>query len=246
MVFVTSGSDESGRHMAAEDKSKAASPPYTSWSSTKTLVATLSENGVPGRIDRSMLGKFSGAVAGQLLTAFRFLRLTDDGGHPTRALAALVEAYGTEEWPNVLAEVIRTSYAPLFELKLDTASPAQFNDAFRKAFVAEGDTFRKCVTFFLGAAKEANIVVSPYIMANKKPRTAAVKKKPLKSDTGSGRREPEGDGGGESGRGGGNGGDTSLKSADQMLLALLDPEKMSQEEANAVWTLLLYLKKKSQ
>jgi hypothetical protein len=53
----------------------------------------------------------------------------------------------------------------------------------------------------------------------------------------------DGQGGGASGGGdGGGGGETPLTTS-QMLLELLDPEKMTDEETKAVWTLLLYVKK---
>lgn len=53
-------------------------------------------------------------------------------------------------------------------------------------------------------------------------------------------RDADDRGGG--GGGGGDDGDTP-RTASQMLLELLDPENMTDEEAKAVWTLLLYVKK---
>jgi len=54
-----------------------------------------------------------------------------------------------------------------------------------------------------------------------------------------------GSGGGDGGRGGGGGGGggKTPTNASEMLLALLDPENMTEAETQAVWTLLLYVKK---
>jgi hypothetical protein len=230
--------------MAGEDSGKGPTPPYTSFPSFKTLIATLKENGLPGRIDRSMLKNFSGGVAGQLLTALRFMGLTDDAGHPTDDLTALVGSYGTDAWPSALASVLQMAYAPLFQLRLESASPAQFNDLFRKAFAAEGDTFRKCVTFFLSAAKEAQVPISSYIMQNKKPRLGPTKKRAPKVDAKPKPPAPAKDDHVGSGSDHTHHQPAKEQPPEQVLLALLDPESMSADEQQAVWTLLLYLKKK--
>jgi hypothetical protein len=161
-----------GKMADTEDATrKRAAPPYVSYPSLKTMVGGFKQNGLPGRIDRSVLGNFSGAVGGQLLTALKFLHLVGSDGEPTIALEVLIAAHGTDDWPAKLGEVIRAAYGPLFQLNLQTASPAQFNERFRAVYPMEGETFRKCLTFFLHAVTDAQIQVSPYILKNKKPRT---------------------------------------------------------------------------
>lgn len=230
---------------AAETRQLA--PPYTAFQSLKNLFGTLKENGLPGRVDRSLLNNFSGQVASQILTALRFLTLIDSLGHPTNYLQRLINAHGTDAWPSELEKVIRLAYAPLLELNLATASPAQFNDAFRRAYPVEGDTFRKCVTFFLNAAREAEIPISSYIMQNKKPRVASSVRRKIAKPNGSLKgtatppppdapppppppTPPE----------------VKAKPADQVLLEILDPSSMTTDEQQAVFTLLLYLKKQPQ
>jgi hypothetical protein len=226
-------------------KGKDLSPPYTSFQSLKNLFGTLKENGIPGRIDRSLLNKFSGQVASQILTALRFLKLTDGQGHPTAALEAVVNASGTDDWPAALSDVIKAAYAPLFSLNLASASPSQFNDTFRAAYNAEGDTFRKCMTFFLNAAREAKIPVSAYIMQNKKPRGPVAQKKRApkvsiepKGDAATPKDTPEDKSPEDNAK-------TILSgmTPEQVLLDILDPAEMSTEEQQAVFALLLYLKK---
>jgi hypothetical protein len=228
---------------AEASKGRALAPPYVAFSTTKTFFGTLKEHGLPGRIDRSVLGNFSGQVGSQLITALRFLRLVDAFGHPTPALGELVEAFGTDGWPHALRKVMARAYEPLMLMNLATATPSQFNDRFKELYPAEGDTLRKCMTFFLSAAKEADVSISPYIMRNKKPRTVLVKRKPKPKE------------------GGSNGAGaqaaepldptpppppplvSSTQTPEQMLVELLSPD-MDDAEKQAVFTLLLFLRTK--
>ena len=175
-----------------ESPTKSLAPPYTAFQSVKSLIATTKGHAVlPGRFDRTVLGNFSGAVASQLLTGLRFLKLTDDGGIPTPALHRLVAAYDTESWHEELSAVIRQAYAPIFNLNLEIASPSQFSQHFKATYGGEGETHRKGMTFFLNAALEAKIPVSPYITKGKKQRSAPIKRRVNKSNGGR-TNEPQG------------------------------------------------------
>src|SRR5258708_2589078 len=125
------------------------SAPYVAFQSIKTLAKDLKAHGVPSRIDRSVLGNFSGSVAKQVVTALRFLGLTDVNNHSTVDLDLLVKAYDTAAWSPTLADVIRTAYAPMFQLNLETATPSQFNEKFRKTYPGADAVMRKQSTFFL-------------------------------------------------------------------------------------------------
>jgi hypothetical protein len=83
---------------------RALSAPYIAFSSKKTALKQMKEHGIPSRIDRSVLTNFSGAVASQLMTAFKFLGLTDSDGRPQQPLRELVLA--------VDVEPLRKSFAP--------------------------------------------------------------------------------------------------------------------------------------
>lgn len=239
---------------AKQDEGKGSVPPYVAFSTTKTFLGTLKEHGVPGRIDRSVLGNFSGQVGSQLMTGLKFLRLIDSDNHPTQQMVDLVAAYGTDEWPRALDKAVRGAYGPLVDSNLSAATPAQFNDRFRALYPAEGDTLRKCMTFFLSAANEAGIPISPYIMKNKKPRTVTVRRKPPKPKPKDTKPKDNGDDF--------NADDGALEATraeeerrrqqqrqeaqqtpEQMLVAMLDPAAMDAAEQQAVFTLLLYLKK---
>jgi hypothetical protein len=126
-------------------------------------------------------------------------------------------------------------------LNLQTASPSQFDEAFTKAFPGAENVIRKSKTFFLAAATEAKIPVSPYIMRNKKPRSGAAKKRQPKSNGGKSDKIQ-----GQTGTGANQKSDNTPdppKLLSQQLLEVLDMQKMQPEEVEAVWALLKYLRK---
>ena len=73
-------------------------PPYTSYRTFKTFIEDLHEQGVPSRIDRSVLTRFSGVIGSRLLHALRFLGLIEDDGRPPAPQGA-----GERAWRRALA-----------------------------------------------------------------------------------------------------------------------------------------------
>jgi Family of unknown function (DUF5343) len=214
-------------------------PPYTSYRTFKTFIKDLHEHGVPSRIDRSVLTRFSGVVGTQLMHALRFLGLIEDDGRPTERLKGLVKAHGTGSWSQRLLELLGQEYAPMFAIDLETATPSHFNEAFRKAFPAADAVVQKCVTFFLYAANDAGVRISGRVLKGRKPRSLTPRRKPAKpAFAHSPIREfdaapsppqaplPPIEGGKPS----------------EMLLTHLDLNEMDDEQQAAVWTLLKYFK----
>ena len=153
--------------------------PYTAFQSVKTAARNMKEHGVPGRIDRSVLTNFSGSVASQIMQALKFLGLTNDDGVPTPALLTVVQAADDEQaWAVALAPILKKAYAPMFTLDLNSASPAQFTQHFRKTYAGADNVSRKSLTFFVNALQDAKIPVSTYILKNKSRAAAA---RPAKS-----------------------------------------------------------------
>lgn len=179
---------------APQDERQAKTPPYVSYATFKTFITELHEHGVPGRIDRSVLGRFSGITGSQLMTTLRFLRLMDDKGTPTAALTALVQAHGTDGWSASLKPVLVAAYAPVFRLDLGNATPGQFNEVFAKAFPATEAVLQKCKAFFLPAAADAGVAISPRILNGKKTRTAGVQRRRPKAALGVGSAAEKNDG----------------------------------------------------
>jgi hypothetical protein len=211
-------------------------PPYTSYRTFKTFIQDLREHGVPSRIDRSVLTRFSGVVGTQLMHALRFLGLIEDHGRPTQRLKELVNAHGAGDWPEKLLELLRQEYAPMFAIDLETATPSHFNEAFRKAFPAADAVVQKCVTFFLYAANDAGVRISGRVLKGRKPRTLTPRRKrafahpPTKEfEAGTSQPQPA----------------TSRiegKKPSEVLLMYLDPDEMDDEQQAAIWTMLKYFK----
>jgi Family of unknown function (DUF5343) len=214
-------------------------PPYTSYRTFKTFIEDLHEHGVPSRIDRSVLTRFSGVVGTQLMHALRFLGLIEDDGRPTERLKGLVKAHGTANWSERLLELLGHEYAPMFAIDLETATPSHFNEAFRKAFPAADAVVQKCVTFFLYAANDAGVKISGRVLKGRKPRSLTPRRKLVKPVSAhppirefdaapSPPQAPlppiEG------------------KKPSEILLTHLDLNEMDDEQQAAVWTLLKYFK----
>jgi len=214
-------------------------PPYTSYRTFKTFIQDLDEHGVPSRIDRSVLTRFSGVVGAQLMHALRFLGLIEDHGRPTQRLKELVSAHGAGHWPEKLLELLRQTYAPMFAIELETATPSHFNEAFRKAFPAADAVVQKCVTFFLYAANDGGVQISGRVLKGRKPRSSTPRRKPARPEF----EHPQQIEPGPSEHGPATSPIEGRKPS-EILLMVLDPNEMNDEQQAAVWTLLKYFKSK--
>lgn len=174
MRYILAETVEDGFQMAAQPiAGRGNTPPYVPYPSFKTLIGELREHGVPSRIDRSVLRRFSGIIGSQLLTTLRFLGLIDDQNHPTERLVELVAASNTSEWGAKVVAVLQAEYAPLFGLDLGNATALHFNETFRKAFPGSADSVtQKSIAFFLGAAKDSGIVIRDRVLVGRKTRAA--------------------------------------------------------------------------
>lgn len=163
--------------MADEKAAKQAPavPPYLSFKTFKTFIDSL-KVGIPTRIDRTVLSSMSGAVQSQLMAALRYLGLVTAHSVTTVQLASLVNSEGAE-YERILTTILKEGYPFLFggEFDLMRATTGQMEEAFRKAG-ASGETIRKCVAFFLAAAKSASLPVSPYIKTSSVTRAPRIKR----------------------------------------------------------------------
>ncbi len=224
------------RNGSPEQAKSVKTPPYTSYRTFRTFIEDLREHGVPSRIDRSVLTRFSGVVGTQLTHALRFLGLIEDHGHPTQRLREMVDAQGSGRWPEMLLELLRLEYAPMFAIDLETATPSHFNEAFRRAFPAADAVVQKCVTFFLYAADDAGVKISGRVLKGRKPRPLSPRRKhaaaslPARAfEAKASQPQPD------SSRAEG-------KKPSEILLLHLDPNEMDEEQQAAVWTLMKYFK----
>ena len=177
-----------------------------------------------------------------MIPALRFLGLIDTNNHPTETLKTLVATLNTPEWSEELLVAIKDAYGALSHVDMETASPSQFNEAFSKAYPGAENVVRKCKTFYLAAATEAKIPISPYIMRNKKPRSGPTKKRPAKVNGGKEDnkqdrhqdahvlRDPKHH-------------EQSARPLSEQVLTILDMKNLTEAEEAAVFTLLKYLRK---
>ncbi len=211
--------------------------PYVSFSTLETLVKDLQEHGVPSRIDRSVMKRFSGGIASQLLTSLRALEMIDGDGAPTVRLRAFARAYGTDDWREQVGLMVRDIFAPLIALDLSVATPSQFNECLRQSYVGGDDNQRKASAFFFNAARIAEISIGSRLLTNK--RASPVK-----------RRAPRKNGKGAEASTVENAALPAPPPAVSMtmplshiLIDMLDTTEMSHDEMQAVWTLVQYQKR---
>jgi hypothetical protein len=166
--------DASGR-----DASKA-KVPYVAFVTFKNSFSVFDRH-PPNQIDRTVWPSQSGAVQGQLLAAYRFLELIDDGGVPTEKLEWMLDP-NEERRKAALARILNEAYPFLFQLDLKKTTAKQLSDALSQ-FGISGETLRKAEAFFLLAAKEAGIEVSSLLAkrTRRSPSSTGLRRKSSKA-----------------------------------------------------------------
>lgn len=141
-------------------------PPYVSWLTLTNLVDRIAkEGGLPSQIDRSYLSNLPGSTQTPLLAALKALRLVDDDLRPMQDLETWVNE--PDDRQGLVQAMLEIYYpGPLGLPKF--ATQQQLENEFRK-FGISGSTMRKAISFFLSAAKFAEIPLSPHF---KVPRSA--------------------------------------------------------------------------
>ena len=142
-------------------------PPYVAYRTFENFLAELKARGIPSRIDRSILAHKSGTVQSQLLLAFTYLDLLTATGRPTEKLRGLVASEGATK-KSLQREIIKSSYGFLFKADFDltSATSHQVEELFKETG-ASGETVRRCISFFMAAARTAGIPFSPYLKPHK-------------------------------------------------------------------------------
>lgn len=138
--------------------------PYVPFKSFVTALDRLKQ-GHPATIDGSFWHGFSGGLQRQMIAAMRSLCLLGESGEVTRELDTLAT---TEDRRALIAEMLRACYPVVFDIGLEHATPNQFNDALRQYNVS-GTTLEKARSFFLQAARFAELTLSPGIQHLSKP-----------------------------------------------------------------------------
>lgn len=146
----------------------------------------------------------SGTNRNLLINAMKFLHLIDEGGLPQPDLnswVAAVVAVDKDAEKKMIKQILQGAYPTLFQagFNLKGATPSEFSEKF-KAMKLGLDTARKAETFFLEAAKDAGVEISPVIVAARKkgrkagstvaPRKSTASKQHNQHDNGDGDEAP--------------------------------------------------------
>ena len=131
--------------------------PYASAKSVTQVITRYREHGLPDPLTPEALQRvgITASMSSPTFRALTFLGLVDEEGSKTAAFEQIRRS-GAEEYPQVLAEVIRDAYSEIFEI----ADPGKddstrITDAFRRYEPA--NQRRKMVSLFVGLCEAAGI-----------------------------------------------------------------------------------------
>ncbi|MDQ2631481.1 MAG: hypothetical protein M3Y75_11020 [Actinomycetota bacterium] len=154
-------------------------PPYLAWSTFDGILDQLKATGIPDKIDRSVLVGKSGGDQSQFLRACRMFGLMDEETEqPTERMRELVNA---EDRGPLLGQILRESYPSVVALG-NGATQAMLEEKFRE-FGIEGDTVRKAIAFYLSAAKQTDIELSPRFQTTRPGAGGRRKRTPRKASS---------------------------------------------------------------
>jgi hypothetical protein len=180
----------------------------------------------------------SGGNQVAVINALKFLGLISSEGIPTANFYNLADAEGKER-AKIWREILVNAYSFLLnDLDIERATSRLVVEKFRDADMS-GDTIRKAIQFFLSAAKDVEMKVSPHVKATHTQSGARTRTpRARRTDGRTGDESPDDDGEDN------NPPDPppTAKSPYQVLIEILSPQ-MEEPEQDAVWTLIRYLKK---
>lgn len=137
-------------------------PPYGSFRTFWGFVAALAEKPLPPQIDRSMLDSKSGTDQLAIFSALKAFNLVaGDAQLVQPELTDLVRA-GAEGRKKQLASLLHTYYPGQIDVSAQQGTEKMLLDSFEKEFGLTGDTRRKAATWFLHAANECGLPMSPH------------------------------------------------------------------------------------
>lgn len=131
----------------------------------KTFISSLDAltHGVPPKVDRMLWRSQSGVTQGLIMNAYRFFGLVEDDDSSNEYLEKMVKP---DQRAETLRFLIETQYEPvLAKHDLTKMTLKMLEDEFERNFSVSGGTKQKAITFFLKAAKFADMPLSPYLTA---------------------------------------------------------------------------------
>jgi hypothetical protein len=143
---------------------KAPTPPYVAYKTLSNFLDRFKQ-GLPGRIDRGLMGSMSGAAQSQVTTALRFLGMISENNIPNHVMKRYVSGEEAER-KAALREMLEKSYPFIFrdDFDISTATAQMLRENFAANTSATGETISRCIAFLKDAAADAGVIVSPYIL----------------------------------------------------------------------------------
>jgi hypothetical protein len=147
--------------------------PYLPFATFLSSLDSLAQ-GVPPRLDRTLWRNQSGLMQGLIMNAYRFFGLVEEaeGDASNEYLLDLVK--NQEQRPEILRALIEAQYTDILEgHDLSKMTMKMLEEGFEKEFSVSGATKQKAITFFLKAAKFAEMPLSNYLssqLRNASPR----------------------------------------------------------------------------
>lgn len=138
-------------------------PPYIGWATWHRLLEGL-KTFIPPYVDRSYFDSlgFSGTQYSQAVRTLSFLGLITEAKKPTEKLQLLVATNNSNDHKRMFREILQDAYRPFFDNPGPQNATIGALEEYLRSIGAKG-VVDKCVTFFLAAAKEADIPLSPQL-----------------------------------------------------------------------------------
>jgi hypothetical protein len=128
----------------------------------KTFVGSLEpfSQGIPPKIDRTLWNQ-SGFVQGLIMNAYRFFHLVDANSKPAPEFQQLVKSKN-EDRKVQIKKLLEIGYPEIMTHDLATMTPKML-DELVDMYNVSGETKKKATTFFLQAAKFADLPLSNFL-----------------------------------------------------------------------------------
>lgn len=213
--------------------------PYISFPSVLRVLEAFRASRPRDSDARQFIENMDKTSATHRIAALRFLGLLDADCVPTPSLTSMLDAIGTAAWSDTLALTIRKAFRPIMARDLANLTLTEFATAFAQHYTGSEAVLRKSRTFFVHAAIQAKIPLSPYLVRAAKPRAGDRVAAPCRSEHPSaavrGRNRP-----------GSRTDDVNpmeyQPSLAVRLLSELDTQAMGDNVRQAFWTLLRHIK----
>lgn len=134
-------------------------PPYMSFETFRNFVQRLNPQAMPPRIDRSMMVGMAGGTQTALMQVLKQFELIGEYNEVRDPLLRM--SRDDDSFVDELREILERFYGEQLAIGRQQGTPAQLAESFSDSGYS-GSTLRKAITFFLHAAKAADVSVSPH------------------------------------------------------------------------------------